>query len=780
MKRFFSFILVFLMLISVFSISITAYALDINDDLSETGFLLPNEKVYGDYVYEVLENGTAQLNSYTGSDINLVLPSKIDGYTVTAIDEYIFSEYSEFETLTIPASIININYGDFSENSSVFGDCRKLKSISVDKNNTAFCSVDGVLFDKSMEIIIRYPQMKEGNAYTIPNGVKYIFNYALSQNQYLQSVTIPDGVLEIGASAFWMSTNISSIPVPDSVTYIMFNAFSHTAIKEINLGNSLQLLGEYAFDNCWELEYIHIPAGIIRLESNVFNGCSALKSITVDENNPIFYAESGVLLTKDKSELVLYAPNNSAEMYIVPDFVKKIRANAFVGSENLKEVIISDNVTYIGESAFSYCYGLNKVQLPNDIEKIPDCCFQNCSSLKNVIIPDNVKEIGAWAFDGCDSLKTIEIPNGVTTIGGCAFSDCKNLYKVSIPDSVTLIGSGAFMYCPELKSITIPATVTSIVSMSLGYNSDNEYMGDDFTIYGVKGSAAEEYANKYGVNFSTEKEPEPADPYLNKVLMGDVDGSMTVNVKDATMIQKFIADLVTLDSNSKLAANVVSADSLNVKDATAIQKWVAGITIGVVINEYVDISDITPPEIPLEPTEPTEPTEMPTTAPKDDLSYTETFDALVKFVSENGVDGSLLFFEPITIDDNEYNVSLMYYEENSEFEFSVSLLYHELFIIGDLSINRDNQDYFDYSYLYTEDDSETVGAIMYYDYDKALISDDCKLVNYDYYYNDTDIPDYEMETMSNELFNALIDTFNGYLGEYIENFSLSDLGFISL
>ena len=65
----------------------------------------------------------------------------------------------------------------------------------------------------------------------------------------------------------------------------------------------------------------------------------------------------------------------------------------------------------------------------------------------------------------------------------------------------------------------------------------------------------------------------PVDPVTG--LLGDADESGVVNVKDATAIQKKIADMAVLVYNEKLA----DADEngiVNIKDATAIQKFVAG------------------------------------------------------------------------------------------------------------------------------------------------------------------------------------------------------------
>ena len=70
-------------------------------------------------------------------------------------------------------------------------------------------------------------------------------------------------------------------------------------------------------------------------------------------------------------------------------------------------------------------------------------------------------------------------------------------------------------------------------------------------------------------------------------LIGDSDMSGAVNVRDATLIQKFAASIVTLDDVQKILADVNFDGNVNVKDATPIQKWVAGIETLEPINKLI-------------------------------------------------------------------------------------------------------------------------------------------------------------------------------------------------
>lgn len=61
------------------------------------------------------------------------------------------------------------------------------------------------------------------------------------------------------------------------------------------------------------------------------------------------------------------------------------------------------------------------------------------------------------------------------------------------------------------------------------------------------------------------------------LMLGDVDKSQGVNVKDATLIQKHLADLVILDAEALSVADTNKDSKISVSDATTIQKFVADI-----------------------------------------------------------------------------------------------------------------------------------------------------------------------------------------------------------
>ena len=228
----------------------------------------------------VLEDGGATI---TGSrempPEDLVFPSELDGYPVTAIDMWVsddvyitsvtipdsvtrigamaFSYYfTGFSSITIPDSITSIGNWAFycCELTSVtipasvveidgnpFDAC-PMEYIDVAADNPVYEQVDGVLFDKGQKMLVVYPGARKGH-YTIPEEVLHVGDMAFTNCEGLTGVIIPDSVTSIGESAFWGCTSLTSVTIPDGVTDI----------------------GDMAFDMCDNLTSVIIPDSVISI-----------------------------------------------------------------------------------------------------------------------------------------------------------------------------------------------------------------------------------------------------------------------------------------------------------------------------------------------------------------------------------------------------------------------------------------------------------------------------------------------------------------------------------
>ena len=146
--------------------------------------------------------------------------------SVTSIGDRAFDGCWNLTSVTIGNSVASIGEG-------AFGGCSRLTVINVDENNTAYFSIDGVLFNKSQTELILYPRRKQG-AYTIPNSVTSIGRSAFRECSGLTSVNIPNSVTSIKDYAFEGCSGLTSVTIPNSVTSIAMT-LQHGAISHLGM-----------------------------------------------------------------------------------------------------------------------------------------------------------------------------------------------------------------------------------------------------------------------------------------------------------------------------------------------------------------------------------------------------------------------------------------------------------------------------------------------------------------------------------------------------------------
>lgn len=235
---------------------------------------------------------TGTITEYNGTDTVVVIPSKINGVTVTTIGTDAFLGLN-ITSVTIPASVTEIG-------SNAFAGCTNLTSVNYagDWSNLTIQSgnpavqdaANAPLFDfeftpdNTAVIVIRY----KGTAadVTIPSRyqgkpVTVIDHTAFYNNSAVTSVTIPDSVTAIPDYAFGFCSQLTNISIPNSVTFIGFSAFSScTSLKSITLPSSLSTIQSYAFYNCGNLKTIRIPVSVTSIGNYAFDVCPSLMTVT--------------------------------------------------------------------------------------------------------------------------------------------------------------------------------------------------------------------------------------------------------------------------------------------------------------------------------------------------------------------------------------------------------------------------------------------------------------------------------------------------------------------
>lgn len=234
---------------------------------------------------------TGTITKYNGTDTVVVIPSKINGVTVTTIGTDAFLGLN-ITSVTIPASVTEIG-------SNAFAGCTNLTSVNyagdwskltIQSGNPAVeDAANAQLFDfaftpdNTAVIVIRYKGIAAD--VTIPSRYKgkpvTAINNAVFPNSAVTSVTIPDSVTSIPDDVFAFCSQLTNISIPNSVTFIGFSAFnSCTSLKSITLPSSLSTIQSSAFYNCGNLETIRIPVSVTFIGNYAFAGCPSSMTVT--------------------------------------------------------------------------------------------------------------------------------------------------------------------------------------------------------------------------------------------------------------------------------------------------------------------------------------------------------------------------------------------------------------------------------------------------------------------------------------------------------------------
>ena len=362
----------------------------------------------GYYKYYVKSDGTAAITEYTADEVNCVIPQKLGGHTVTAIEYGAFAKKEFMQTVQIPSTVKTIEYQAFIK-------CTALKSLTIPNSVTEI----GSLMCQSCTSL---------ESVVIGTGVKEINAGTFSFCSKLKSVTLPYGLEVIGGDtgyygSFAKCTSLTSINIPSTVTKIDECAFSESGLTSVTIPDSVVTMEYNAFGECKSLQNVIIGSGVKTIPNNCFAYCSSLNSVAIRGN------------TLEKIDS--YAFNGTGITSItMPSSVDSINNNVFAKCTNLSSVKLNEGLGHIGEYVFSGCTALPEITIPSSVVEIGNSNFNGCSALKTVYLNANVSHGDSYIIGPTKGGTTVYCYSNSQYLKNLKSNASSYGYTVSVMDAV--------------------------------------------------------------------------------------------------------------------------------------------------------------------------------------------------------------------------------------------------------------------------------------------------------------------------------------------------------
>ena len=449
------------------------------------------------------------LIKYLGSDLDIVVPSTIDGTKVNLVAPFCYS-FSAINTLDSLSTDIGLDSGslyyatnltsvktpsftqgifciNLKDNTTLYTPANHLKYVESNYFSTTsiisqmlpvietivvheeYYSLTGC---KAKNITLPYLNTFLGEVYRAKGRP----DFPPSEDEQIQShhMNVP--------------SSLKNLTITGGEAIGDYHLANCSSIETVTLGSSVAYIGEYSFKNCSGLTSIELP-GVETVDGYAFYNCVGLKNVVFDY--PLLTMDDCAFQGCTNLEIITYSlanPNATFEATI-PDVgyginpCKNFKYFNIVNTPNLDMTKLDlDYWNLIDETTVSYSTlsqakvafkgdapsGFEddyKAQFTSGHQVIFANFYDNVTGIENnglieYMVYDTNK---ACILKGLsDSVTSLAIPGLIVeSIDSGAFMDM-GITSITIPDSVTSIRMEAFRNCTSLSQVTMPSGLKHI------------------------------------------------------------------------------------------------------------------------------------------------------------------------------------------------------------------------------------------------------------------------------------------------------------------------------
>ncbi len=423
---------------------------------------------YADWGYSII-NETIRIESYKGKETEVIIPSVLHGYPVTAIDAFAFTK-TLITSVFVPKTVSTIG-------SYAFNGVSTLETVIFEDEST----------------------------------IESIGDMAFSQTIFFSTLEMENNVYTIN-DILIKSNAEGDFVLPYYIKHIAGGSFDGCNVTSVTVNESCASIGENAFSNLMNIAYIYIPDGVTRLTGDIILSCNDSLELRCHASSAAkIYAEDKGLnlallsnsfkysvITEGETEYAILTEYLGSSAYVqIPVLIDgivpiEIGARCFTKT-NVETLYIPENIKRLGSNLARSV--LKSVIFENEygIEHIARGAFAGTAFEEEHLRSDNGVLIIGNILTAADLAGEAELPSGITVIAGGAFKGDGELLNITIQDGCLRIDGEAFAGIDTLVWVYIPDSVEIIGEGILN--------GTNAHIMCNAGSHAEQYAIKYGIEY---------------------------------------------------------------------------------------------------------------------------------------------------------------------------------------------------------------------------------------------------------------------------------------